>query len=80
VRHKFTPFAEILNKHIVDVLMIQETKLNDTFPVAQFAVDGFKMYRNDYTEHAGGLMMYVRDDLGREGEMIWKVMIVIRVE
>ena len=32
--------------------MIQETKLNETFPVAQFSVDGFKMYRNDYAERA----------------------------
>ena len=36
--------------------MIQETKFNDKFPVAQFSVDSFKLYRNDYTEHAGGLI------------------------
>ena len=53
---------EILNNDIIDVLMIQETKLNDTFPVAQFAVDRFKMYINDYTEHSGRLMMHVKDD------------------
>jgi len=33
--------------------MIQETKLNDTFTVAQFSTDSFKLYRNNYTEHVG---------------------------
>ena len=62
--------------------MIQETKLNDTFPVAQFSADGFNMYRNDYTEHSGRLMMYVKDDQPqrRRDDLEFKGMLVIRVE
>ena len=45
--------------------MIQETKLDESFPIAQFGVDGFTVYRNDNTEHAGGLMMFVRSDIAQ---------------
>jgi exonuclease III len=55
--------CDILNNHILDVLMIQETKLCDALPIAQFSIDGYKIYRNDYTEHAERLMVYVVDDL-----------------
>ena len=29
----------------------------------QLSVEGYTVYRNDYTEHAGVLMMFIRDDL-----------------
>ena len=45
--------------------MIQETKLDESFPIAQFGVDGFTVYRNDNTEHASGLMMFVRSDIAQ---------------
>ena len=48
---------------MLDVLMIQERKLDKSFPLAQFALNGFNLYRHDYTEHSGGIMVYVRNDL-----------------
>ena len=38
------------------VLRTVSSKDIGAFPVVQFSVDGFKMYRNDYTEHAAELM------------------------
>ena len=52
-----------LNNHILHVLMIQETKLCDALPIAQFSIYGYTIYRNDYTKHAERLMIYVVDDL-----------------
>ena len=47
----------------IDILVVGETKLDDTFPVNQFALNGFsKPYRKDRNRHGGGVMIFVRDD------------------
>ena len=61
VRHKFEPFREVLLENIFDVLSIQETKLDNSFPDAQFNVSMYRCYRNDYKCNEGGLMVYVRN-------------------
>ena len=63
VRNKHAPLATILTKGFLDILAIQETKLDNSFPDNQFQVNGFRMYRNDYTSRSGGIMLYVRDDI-----------------
>ena len=41
-----------------------ETKLDDTFPLIQFILEGFPPpYRLDKTERGGGLMLFVREDI-----------------
>ena len=48
----------------IDVLLISETKVDDTFPDAQFACKGYsKPYRRDRKIGAGGLILYVNDDI-----------------
>ena len=63
LRHKFQPLVEVMNKGMLDILSIQETKLDVSFPVAQFSINGYKCYRKDVTCNAGGLIVYVRSDL-----------------
>ena len=44
--------------------MITETKLDDTFPNAQFLVPGFsKPFHFDRNKKRGGIMIYVREDI-----------------
>ena len=51
-------------KENVDILLISETKLNDTFPDGQFTIDGYKEpIRLDRNRHGGGLMFFVKNDL-----------------
>ena len=38
IRHKFEPFKEVMQENIFDVLAIQETKIDDSFPDSQFAI------------------------------------------
>ena len=55
-----------LNKDInyIDVLVLTETKIDDSFPTAQFLVRGFsKPYRLDRNSNGGGVMIYVREDI-----------------
>ena len=54
---------EVVGKK-VNVLLISETKLDDTFPLNQFILEGFTPpYRIDRTAHGGGLMLFVREDI-----------------
>ncbi len=57
LRHKFDPLSEAMRKCIFDILMLQETKLEDSFPDSQCATEGFKMYRKDVKSDTGGLIM-----------------------
>ena len=46
-----------------DVLMITETKLDDSFPTMQFNIEGYYTFRLDRNEYGGGILLYVRDDI-----------------
>ena len=44
--------------------MISETKLDDTFPFNQFAIDGYsQQFRLDRNCYGGGIIIYIRDHL-----------------
>ena len=43
IRHKFEPFREILQHNIFDVLTIQETKIDDSFPDNQFNIPMYRL-------------------------------------
>ena len=45
-------------------MLVSETKLDDSFPTAQFWLDGFsKAYRLDRCSNGGGILLYVKDDI-----------------
>ena len=46
-----------------DVLMITETKLDDSFPTMQFNIEGYHTFRLDRNEYGGGILLYVWDDV-----------------
>ena len=59
---KSDQLKEILRKYR-DILVITETKLDDTFPNAQFLVPGFsKIFRFYRNRKGGGVMIYVHED------------------
>ena len=44
--------------------MISETKIDDSFPVGQFLIEGFcTPYRLDRNLKGGGILLYVREDI-----------------
>ena len=60
--NKFEQLKELVIKHI-DVLVITETKLDDSFPL-QFLMKGFaEPFRLDRNRNGGGVMIYIRDDI-----------------
>ena len=48
----------------LDLLLVSETKLDDSFPTARFLMSGFcKPYRLDRCSNGGGFMFYIREDI-----------------
>ena len=46
-----------------DIFLISESKLDRTYPFNQFYVAGFKKFRRDQNRFAGGLMLYVNENI-----------------
>ena len=60
IRNTFELLFSLVSNNI-DVLLISETKIDNTFPVSQFYVPGYLVpYRIDRTENGGGIMLYVK--------------------
>ena len=63
IRNKFVPLKLIIGKNI-DILLISETKLDNTFTEPQFIIDGYSPpIRADKNGDSGGLLLYVRDHI-----------------
>ena len=49
--------------HNLDLLVINETKLDDSFPNARFQINGYKYLRKDRNIFGGGLCLYINEDI-----------------
>ena len=60
IRNKFETLVSLVTSDI-DVLIISETKIDESFPLSQFMIDGFSMpYCRDRNAHGGGILAYFR--------------------
>ena len=63
IRNKFELLFSLVSNNI-DVLLISETKIDNTFPVSQFCVPGYSVpFRLDRTGNGGGIMLYVKEHI-----------------
>ena len=63
IRHYFQHFVDLASQYL-DVLIIAETEVDDTFPTCKFHIPGFKSpYRLDVTSNSGGLLVYINKDI-----------------
>ena len=59
LRNKFDFLSSLISGNI-DILLITETKLDNSFPEAQFHTEGFASpYRLDRNANGGGILLYV---------------------
>ena len=63
LRNKFYEISDMLTQNLVDVLFLTETKLDASFPIAQFSLPGYKTIRADRKSNGGGLMSVIRSDI-----------------
>ena len=60
---KFEQLKEVIGNHL-DIFTLQETKIDKSFPLDQFEIEGYhKPYRLDRSKHGGGVLIYVREDI-----------------
>ena len=63
IRNKFDTLVQQITNNI-DILMISETKLDNSFPEGQFLIPGYSSpYRFERNCRGGGIMLYVREDI-----------------
>jgi exonuclease III len=63
ISSKFEPLMEMMKDNI-DFLLVTESKLDDSFPMGQFQIEGFsRPIRLDRTRNGGGLVIFSRDNL-----------------
>ena len=63
LRNKFEDL-KMLCKDNIDILVLTETKLDESFPTAQFIIDGFvKPFRLDRDGLGGGIFIYIKDHI-----------------
>ena len=63
IRNKLNDLFTVVSNN-VDILCIAETKLDNSFPEAQFILDGYKKpYRLDASASSGGLLTYVNSKI-----------------
>ena len=63
IRNNFDALSLMVKKN-VDILMISETILDDSFPTAQFLLHGFNApYRRDRNSKGGGILLHIREDI-----------------
>ena len=47
----------------MNILLISETKIDPSFPTAQFLINGFTTYRGDRNINGGDMLLYIREDI-----------------
>ena len=63
MRKNFGTLCTIFKQQI-KILLVSETKIDDTFPVEQFCVESYSTtYRLDRTNKGEGVFLYVREDI-----------------
>ena len=63
IRNKFNQLKYLINDTL-DIMLISETKLNNTFPEGQFFIKGYsRPYRPDRTANGGGLILYIMEHI-----------------
>ena len=47
----------------IDICLLLETKIDETFPDQQSNISKFKTFRRDRNKHGGGLLFYINENI-----------------
>ena len=62
IRNKIEPLKKIIQGN-TDILVLTETKIDESFPSKQFEIEGYSLFRSNNCADSGGILIYVRDDI-----------------
>ena len=61
IRNKFDTLNNIAK--VFDIFFISESKLDNTFPIKQFAIGDCKVFRRDCNRFVGGLILCINENI-----------------
>ena len=59
IQNKFEELTEIIKKINAHIMIISETKINASYPNAQFKMPGYSFYRSDRKKGGGGILALI---------------------
>ena len=62
LRNKFDSLVRMVLNNF-DILLISETKIDFSFPTAQFQIEGYATYGLDRNANGGDILLYFREDI-----------------
>ena len=62
LRNKIDSIDLLIKEHI-DICLLSETKLDNSFPNQQFHLNGYKLFRKDRDRFGGGIAFYVNETI-----------------
>ena len=62
IRNKFVLLQEIVESNL-DIFLITESKIDDSFPNSQFSIPDYRLFRKDRNVNGGGLLLYVNQNI-----------------
>ena len=63
IANKLDQLDSLVDRNI-DVLVITETKLDESYPTAQLLIRGYsEPFRSNRNRHGGGILIYIREDI-----------------
>ena len=63
LKSKFNEVQELVVRSKFEVLVLSETKLDESYQDALYEIDNYNMYRQDKRSNSGGIMIYVSKNL-----------------
>ena len=65
LQHKIDSLRQILKKPSLEIICVDETKLDESFQDHNFKIDGYQFapFRRDRDKHGGGKVVYVKEGL-----------------
>ena len=62
LRNKIAAVQELITNNI-DICLLSETKIDESFPNQQFNISNYKTFRRDRNKHGGGLLFYINENI-----------------
>ena len=60
--NKYVSIEELVKSNI-DILLLSDSKLDETFPNKQLEIQGYKTFGKDRNKHRGGVMLHVNENI-----------------
>lgn len=66
IQNKFEELSAMIKKIGAHIVIISETKIDASYPDAQFSIPGYTLYRNDRKKGGGGILTLVSSSLTKK--------------